>query len=296
MDDALSTYAAHSPVTDPRRLAGLYDNLPTTLPELCHVVQGLLLHYREGEMYGVEVPPERTDRDEARFVLAMLEKLLAYDDRPLAEARPPERRLVGCCRDFAVLLCSLLRHRGVPARVRYGFSLYFTPTLGCDHVVTEYWDRESARWLLVDPQQDALHREMNGLQFDPHDVPRDWFLSAGRTWQLARGGLIDARRFGYDRDLAGSWVVQQYLVHDLAALNKLELLIGDLWGLGYVAPGSEPTDGEAALLDEAARLAQADDLSALRRLYETHHGLRVPETFPSLSLTQAWREVGLGTN
>lgn len=289
--DALSYYAAHSPLTDPKGHGRLFDELPISVARLCDVVQGSLLHYREGDLYGVEVPPERTARDEARDVETLLGKLLTYSDRPLGEARPPEARLVGSCRDFALLVCSLLRHQGVPARVRFGFSLYFTPTLGCDHVVTEYWDQRSARWVLVDPQQDALHREMNKLAFDPHDVPRDWFLSAGRTWQLARGGLIDARRFGYDRDLTGLWVVQQYLVHDLAALNKLELLIGDLWGLGYVAPGSEPTDDEAALLDEAARLTQADDLEALRELYEARPSLRVPETFPSLSLTQEWREV-----
>src|SRR5256886_10114387 len=37
----------------------------------------------------------------------------ALDPRPLAEARPPERRLVGCCRDFTVLLCAMARHHGI---------------------------------------------------------------------------------------------------------------------------------------------------------------------------------------
>ncbi len=291
MDDALSYYAAHSPITDPKAYAHLFKNLPSQVQDLCRVVQGVLFHYGEGGMYGVEVHPERTARDEARDVPTMLAKLLAYDDRPLTEARPPEARLVGCCRDFAMLLCSLLRHQGVPTRVRYGFSLYFTPTLGCDHVITEYWDRKVGRWVLVDPQQDTLHREMNKLLFDPHDIPRDWFLSAGRAWQLARGGLINAQRFGYDRDLTGIWVMQQYLVHDVTALNKLEMLIGDLWGLAYVEPGASPTDNEATVLDEAARLTQVDDLSALRHLYETHPGLRVPKMFGSLSLTHEWREV-----
>ncbi len=46
---------------------------------------------------------------------------------------------------------------------------------------------------------------------------------------LARGGLVNDRRFGYDRALAGLclWVTQPYLVCDVAALNKVELLIGD---------------------------------------------------------------------
>jgi hypothetical protein len=293
VDDALNYYAVHSPLTDPEAFRRVYDDLPPTVPELAAVVQGLLLHYREGEMYKVVVSSERTARDEAREVSTMLRKLLEHDDRSLTQARTPDRRLVGCCRDFALLLCSLLRHQGVPARVRFGFSLYFTPHFGCDHVVTEYWDRVSARWVLVDPQQDTLHREMNALRFDPHDVPRDWFLTADRAWQLARGALIDERQFGYDRSYAGRWVLQQYLVHDVAALNNRELLIGDSWGLARTRPDQEATSDEVKVLDEAARLIQQPDPWGLRAFYASQPGLKVPNVIASSSLTHVSSTVEL---
>lgn len=68
---------------------------------------------------------------------------------------------------------------------------------------------------------------------------------------------------------------------------KLELLIGDLWGLAYVEPGASPSDSEATALDEAARRTQVDDPSALRHFYEARLGLRVPETFAPLCFQRA---------
>ncbi|WP_456781864.1 transglutaminase domain-containing protein [Bradyrhizobium sp. USDA 3315] len=37
------------------------------------------------------------------------------------------------CRDFSLMLCSVLRHHGVPARIRCGFGRYFAPHPFHDH-------------------------------------------------------------------------------------------------------------------------------------------------------------------
>ena len=62
-----------------------------------------------------------------RWVARQLAAIAALDPRPLAEARLLERRLVGNCRDFSVLLAALLREQGTPARARCGFGRYFLP-------------------------------------------------------------------------------------------------------------------------------------------------------------------------
>ena len=53
-------------------------------------------------------------------------KCVVPTPRPMrARAGPksdPERRFVGNCRHFTVLLCAFLRARGVPARARCGFG------------------------------------------------------------------------------------------------------------------------------------------------------------------------------
>ena len=54
-------------------------------------------------------------------------RLLEIDPSPLGRARPPERRLVGTCRDFTTFMTALLRAKGIPARARCGFGTYFLP-------------------------------------------------------------------------------------------------------------------------------------------------------------------------
>ncbi|HEX5690388.1 MAG TPA: transglutaminase-like domain-containing protein, partial [Roseiflexaceae bacterium] len=248
--------------------------------------------YHEGGMYGYAVPPERVVSDEARNVTDMLARIVALSDQPLAVARPLPERLVGCCRDYSLLLAAMLRHHGIPARVRFGFSRYFASDFGHDHVVTEYWNRQHERWMLIDAQQDELHIQTNRLAFDPHDIPHDQFPFAGVVWQQARTGALDPERYGYDRSLRGWWVIQQYLVHDLAALNKMELLIGDSWGLCGIAPGETADAQQTAVLDEAAGLTLAADTAfeRMRAFYEHTPGLRVPPSINSYSLGDQWRE------
>ena len=284
-------YVGQSTITDPHEYAGAFDALPDDMAALCKVVQGLLLHYAEGAMYGVEIPDHRMREADTRDVAAMLAHILAWDDRPLTVARPPEMRLVGCCRDYAVLLCAMLRHRGVPARVRFGFSTYFhDPVLAyCDHVVCEYWRAAEERWVLVDAQQDDLHCRANRLTFDPHDVPHDQLVLAGRAWQECRAGRADPDSFGYDANERGMPVVQNYLVHDLAALNKVELLIWDCWGLGERRPGEDVAAEDVALLDRVAALTLSGDdaFQDVRAIYEGNTGLRVPPTIKSQALDTA---------
>jgi hypothetical protein len=44
MDEILSYYTSHSPITDPGPYASLYDGLPGDLPGLFATIQGVLLH------------------------------------------------------------------------------------------------------------------------------------------------------------------------------------------------------------------------------------------------------------
>lgn len=276
----LDSYLRQSPITDPGPYAHLFDGLPDDIDGLCRVVQGLHIHNDEGPMYGITIPPERLAEADLRTVPAMLERILELDDRPLSEARPPERRLVGCCRDFSVMLCAMLRHKGIPARVRFGFSLYFRRDFACDHVVAERWLADGRRWALTDAQQDTAHCEMNRLAFDPYDMPRDRFLLAGRAWELCRGGVIDGRHIGFSDNDHGLWVACNYLVHDLAALCGREMHITDMWGLSTKGPGDDFSSDELDLLDKVARLTASERATPgeLDALYGQHGGLRLTPT------------------
>jgi hypothetical protein len=278
----LDFYASHGPITDPDREAPAFAGLPADVPALTRMVQGLVFHYfADQHLFGWTPPKDRMSEIDSRTVPAMLARLRALDSRPLAEPRPPERRLLGCCRDFSVLLCAMARARGIPARTRVGFATYFSPGFYTDHEIVEWWDARQTRWRFLDPELSERHRIHFEIDFDPYDVPPDRFLVGGRAWQLCRAGEADPDAFGLDPNAPeprGFRFVRGHVVQDLAALNKMELLLWDIWGLMQAEP-----DAALPLLDEVAERTQAaDGFADVRRLYATP-GLTVPARVRCLS-------------
>lgn len=203
-----------------------------------------------------------------RPVEAMLSRALKLDGRPLTDARLPQHRLIGDCRHFSVLLCSMLRQQGVPARTRVGFASYLAEGIFMDHWLCEYWDAQNDRWVMVDA--DAVQT----------DVPNSRFLVAGRAWQVCRSGEISPERFHLFNGHSGTWCVRDDLVHDLAALNKMESLSFDVWGTLMERQADEFLSVEEIhLLDRVAALHTADEgeLHELRTIYESDERLRMPE-------------------
>ena len=125
--DPLEYYAQPELITNPLDYSELLKGLPAEMPALCQVVQGLLIHIFWAERYGVKLSEERQREVQIRSVARKLARIKELADWPLAVPRPPEKKLVGNCRDFSVMLCAILRHQGVPARARCGFGTYFIP-------------------------------------------------------------------------------------------------------------------------------------------------------------------------
>jgi hypothetical protein len=297
--DPLAYYATQSPITDPGENAGLFADLPDTIDGLCRVVQGLYIHYMGGERYGYEIPEGRLTEVNIRYIEKMLARIIELDDRPLTEHRPPEKRLVGCCRDAATLFCAMARYQGIPTRARYGFAAYFTrldPDFNCSHVVAEFWDSSEKRWRLVDADLDELAIQENDIPFDVVDVPRDQFLVGGKAWQMCRAGESDPNRFGVSGfgDMKGLPFVRGNLIQDLAAQNKMELLNWDCWGLMLRGMGAH-TDEELRLLDKVAVLTQASHqaLPEIQAIYEAEADLKVPGVVMCLNPVGAPSEVTL---
>lgn len=263
----LEWYATPGPFTGLAEYAPALNALPGDVAGLSAVVQGLLVHRFWMPAYRTDPTPERERQQGLHGASAMLDAALAASAAPLNEQRAPAQRVVGICRHFAVLLCAFLRHRGVPARARCGFATYFEAGKHVDHWVCEYWDDAGSRWVMVDAQLDALQRAVVKPEFDPLDVPRDRFVVAGQAWEAVRRGEADGSKFGI-ADMWGSWYIRCNLFHDIAALNKVELLPWDIWK----ADGKESANNAAlhALCDEVAPAstnAHADSGARARELY-----------------------------
>src|SRR5262249_22929890 len=157
-----------------------------------------------------------------------------------------------------------------------------------DHVVSEYWHAAEERWILVDAQFDEAWRKALSIDHDILDVPRSRFLIAADAWSQCRAGNHDSAKFGIVKgNLRGLWFVAANLVHDVATLNKVELLRWDAWG-AMPRPDQSIEDDQLKFFDRLAALTSSPDKSfgELRRLYKTDDGLRVPKTVFNSLLNQ----------
>lgn len=249
--------------TTPGRMTVLdgVGGLPNDLAGAVRLINGLLIHEVWASHVGLHVSARRREEIQLRSAADMVERIRRLDARPLDVARPPERRLIVNCRHFAVMTCAVLRRGGVPVRARCGHATYFEQGKFGDHWIVEVW-AAGARWIRVDPDLTVSER---GLNFDPFAIPAGRFLSGGEAWRLLRSGKAHPEQFG-TQQWWGAWFVRCNVVRDLAALNKVELLPWDAWGL--MDRESELGEGPADdLVDEVAAITTTADWPVLRHLY-----------------------------
>ena len=284
-----SHWATQSAVTEPGPAGKAIDDLPADLAALRQASSQLMFHYRAGGDFAANgVPAERIAEIDTRYADLMLDRVLERGAPTLARDRPPGDRVVGCCRDATVLFLALARHKGIPARARVGFSAYFHPGWLIDHVVAEVWDEREGRWRLVDGEMNAgWTPQVNGRTVDWLDLTDDQFVTGPRAWQAARAGESDPERYVVAPELdipalRGWPYIAHHVIHDLAALNKTEMLLWDAWGMQLSEGGGPVPAADAALLDEVSAVT-ADPGSDPGVLAEVgaRDGLRVPPVVTS---------------
>ncbi len=276
------------------------------------VVQGLILHDMWVSHYGESYIKAHEYSQKTAYMEDLLDKALELDSSNLAIPRHPRDRVIACCREFATLMCALLRAKGIPARSRCGFAVYFGWNGKYeDHWICEYWN--GTRWVMADPQLDPfqqssvvnwslkadhvtdkhIHRVKS---FNPRDLKQDEFITAGKAWKLCREGQTDQENFGISiplkpewgiDSLYGLWFVRGQLLRDFAALNKVETvpyLVRICQGLCWTPwrlidlKDDELTHNDFLLLDAIAGLLTDVDAnhSEIRKAYSENRDLIVP--------------------
>ena len=240
-------------MTDPGDYGYPFDDLPSDVPGLFRVAQGLMIHEFWADAYRVTLPDEPPrETVNLRRVRDLLEAVIRRDERPLTVAREPAGRIATNCRGFTVMAVAMLRSRGIPARSRCGFGAYFTPGRHEDHWAAEYFD--GSRWRLADAQLDDLQVSHLGVTFDVTDIPRDRFVVAYDAWRQVRAGTADPATFGLSGVGQGrSWIAGNLML-DGAALLNVEMLPWDMWSF------------DASVSDQLAEATAGPDLDAIRRL------------------------------
>jgi hypothetical protein len=221
---------------------------------LARATRDHMVHIHWRQRYGLEIPqPAAMEEASLRTVREKWARLL-----PRLQSQPSplsyQRRLLGTCRDFTLMHCSLLRQAGIPARARCGFADYFLPGHREDHWITEWFDAAQDRWVQADAQLDALMIGTLKIAFSPDDLPGGVFTTGGEAWLRCRAG-DDPERYGIF-DMKGWDFLKGNLVRDLASLAGFPMCPWDFWGI-MLQPFASLSSSDLDFLDELARALPA---------------------------------------
>jgi formylglycine-generating enzyme required for sulfatase activity len=273
----LDFYRQYSSFTDPGEYAYLYKNLPDSLPELCSLIKSQFIHpVAELPIYRDQIPKERWNETvKYTTVKSILKGLVTYDSRGFVKDRKPEDRLVLGCREYAILLASILKYRGIPARVRYGFAPYLIPGFNSNHVICEVQNKNDKHWMLVDVGTNMI------------DFSREKFAFGNDSWLKMQKKEIDPNLYG----VPGEYSKNNGLV-SIATMVCLDLasVLGNEYTVYQYAPISDyasqnnnqlPMD-QIEILNKISNLMTSlndDNLSKLQEIYYNTPQIQITKTF-----------------
>ena len=103
----LNYYTQSGPMTDPQDQARLFADLPTDIPSLVKVVQGVIIHPFWMQRYGLPRNPEREEREtNLRLVDKTLARMMELDNRQEV------------CRQLPRSHDAAVQHPALPGRAR----------------------------------------------------------------------------------------------------------------------------------------------------------------------------------
>lgn len=272
-------------ISDPKQYKRMLLGLPDDPREICRRIQGLLIHPDWIENYGATIDAGRVNvEQQARSVVEILDHICTLQNSPLDQTRTPAKRAIGSSRNFALLLCSVLRSKGVPSRLRSGFATYFEPGFFDQHCICEYWSDTENYWVRIDPQLDDLQVQTLGITFDACDIPIDDYLYAGEGWIMCRRGRAEQSIFGSKRS-NGLGFIKGSIVRDILALNKIETLPWDAgWGIVDGNDLQEVDRGELGYIDRLARCSANSLVHLAHSFFKDDEKIRFP---PDWNLSMA---------
>ncbi len=271
----LDFYRQYSPYTDPGEYAYLYKNLPDSLPALCSLIKSQSIHpFAELPQYRDRIPKERWNEWLTTFptVQSILKGLLSYDSRGFVKDRKVENRLILGCRENAILLASILKYRGIPARVRAGHAAYLEPGLHLSHTICEVWNEHDKRWMLVDPSTGMV------------DFSREEFDFSNDLWLKLRKGEINPDLYMAPPNYRGLVSIVGKISPDLSSLLGTEFTLTQYAPMmEYVFKNNNQLPKEQTeILDRICELMKsidADNLSKLQEIYNNTPEIQMTKTF-----------------
>ena len=208
---------------------------------------------------------------------AMLAELYRRDKRGFVNDRKPKDKLVLTCRFVAIMMASILKSNGIPARVRSGNAPYFDMgklgNVSTDHWINQYWSEQENRWITIDVDGSLSLKD----KVDAYDMPDGKFDFPADAWLGIRTGKIDPQHFHNAGGYRGKIVVVWSLFYDFHSLMNSEIIY--LHGTKYGDPKKfdNLTDADFEKIDGLARHMQKPDenFDELVKIWETDRDFRL---------------------
>lgn len=209
--EILEFYRKTSPFTDLGYYKEFAKNLTDDINQLCILQRMQIIHpiaFKDKEIRNkqncfwgdmTKVPITRLEYEEDIFPTAqsIIAELLRKNPKYTTEREAKDKVHV-TCRSQAILLASILKAKGIPARARSGFAEYIHyDGIYYDHWITEYYDEKTNRWKLVDADEHCPDHEMG---FDLNDIPYNAFLFGANAYLGIRQNKYEPETILYSSD------------------------------------------------------------------------------------------------
>ncbi len=235
--EILEFYKQTSKFTDLGYYKNFARDLPDDIDKICVLQRMQIIHptvYKDvnirnkskcfwGDMTKVSITRLNYEEDYFPTAQSMIAELLRKNP-DYSINRKAEDKIHITCRGQAILLASILKAKGVPARVRSGFAPYIRyDGISYDHWITEYYDEREKRWKLVDADEHCLNSK---IEFDLNDIPYDKFIFGANAYLGLRDGSINQENilFASNPVTIGMKAALRALFYDFHSLMNNEII------------------------------------------------------------------------
>ena len=236
-NEILEFYKNTSTYTDLGYYKEFAKSLPDDIEELCILQRMQIIHpvaFKDkeirnkkecfwGDMTKVSVTRLEYEDDIFPTAQSIIAELLRKDSQYHIK-REAKNKVHVTCRGQAILLASILKAKGIPARVRCGFAEYIRyDGIYYDHWITQYYDKKEGRWKLVDAD---MHCPDQKIEFDLNDIPKDKFLFGAEAYLGLREGKYKEKEILYASDppTLGLKAAIRQLFYDFHCLMNNEII------------------------------------------------------------------------
>ncbi len=229
----LHHYTQYGMFTNPGLYESYLQSLPDDIEEIGKLIRWSLIHRTtlEWENGGTntdlkfgdmkQVPWYRQAEDDNLVTTAaMLAELFRRDKRGFTMELKVENKLILTCRFAAILMASILKSKGIPARVRSGFAGYWEGAeVSSDHWITQYWNQSEKRWVTID-----VEGSFHEVGFNQYDMPDGKFDYSADAWIGVRNGTMDGTHFWNAGGYEGLTAISLELFYDYHCLMNNEII------------------------------------------------------------------------